>query len=247
MAEYRIDDLAREAGTTTRNVRGYQDRGLLPRPVRRGRIAIYSDMHLERLQVINRLLRKGFTTRHIADFFTGMQRGDDLAEVLGLEDVVSAPFASTHTATMTAAELKDLLNTTNPRHLAKLTEFGLIAEEPSSKSKQRRYRVLDTDTIEAYSRLVKLGVSLDGILTVHGKAAKEMADVASTLISAGRTFIAEQHHDGWLPETKDESAWAAELLAELRKAGMVSAHNVLNRELDAAMSNQLADYLGDRG
>ena len=45
--EYRIDDLARVAGTTTRNVRGYQDRGLLPRPVRRGRIAIYTDLHLD--------------------------------------------------------------------------------------------------------------------------------------------------------------------------------------------------------
>ena len=30
MAEYRIDDLARAAGTTVRNVRAYQDRGLLP-------------------------------------------------------------------------------------------------------------------------------------------------------------------------------------------------------------------------
>ena len=28
MTEYRIDDLAREAGTTTRNVRVYQDNGL---------------------------------------------------------------------------------------------------------------------------------------------------------------------------------------------------------------------------
>ena len=32
MAEYRIDDLARAAGTTARNVRAYQERGLLPPP-----------------------------------------------------------------------------------------------------------------------------------------------------------------------------------------------------------------------
>ena len=82
--EYRIDDLARVAGTTTRNVRGYQDRGLLPRPLRRGRIAIYTDLHLDRLRVINDLLRRGFTIRHIGEFLTGIQRGDDLADVLGL-------------------------------------------------------------------------------------------------------------------------------------------------------------------
>src|SRR5436305_1643105 len=45
-AEYRIDELAREAGTTVRNVRAYQDRGLLPPPRRSGRVGLYTDAHL---------------------------------------------------------------------------------------------------------------------------------------------------------------------------------------------------------
>src|ERR1700753_1342161 len=40
--EYRIDDLARLAGTTTRNIRVYRDRGLLPPPLRVGRIALFN-------------------------------------------------------------------------------------------------------------------------------------------------------------------------------------------------------------
>ena len=35
--EYTIDQLARAARTTVRNVRAYQDRGLIPPPERRGR------------------------------------------------------------------------------------------------------------------------------------------------------------------------------------------------------------------
>jgi DNA-binding transcriptional MerR regulator len=35
MTEYRIDELAREAGTTVRNVRAYQERGLLAPPAAR--------------------------------------------------------------------------------------------------------------------------------------------------------------------------------------------------------------------
>ncbi|PRC58401.1 MerR family transcriptional regulator, partial [Mycobacterium sp. ITM-2017-0098] len=35
--EYRIDELARLAGTTTRNIRVYRDRGLLHPPLRVGR------------------------------------------------------------------------------------------------------------------------------------------------------------------------------------------------------------------
>ena len=41
--EYRIDELARLAGTTTRNIRVYRDRGLLHPPLRVGRIALFND------------------------------------------------------------------------------------------------------------------------------------------------------------------------------------------------------------
>ncbi|MEV6137815.1 MerR family transcriptional regulator [Nocardia sp. NPDC051990] len=63
MPDYWIDDLARAAGNTTRNVRAYQERGLLPPPVGKdGRASVYDDSHLERLRLIDALLQRGFTT-----------------------------------------------------------------------------------------------------------------------------------------------------------------------------------------
>ncbi|MGV9713993.1 MerR family transcriptional regulator [Gordonia sp. NPDC003424] len=242
MTEYRIDDLARAAGTTTRNVRGYQDRGLLPRPVRRGRIAIYTDAHLARLKVINDLLRRGFTIRHIGDFLSGVQRGDDLADVLGLRELVSEPWSKAKSTTMSADDLRELLNSGNPAHFERLIEFGLIA--PKGSGHPDRYTILDRDTVSAYGRLVKLGIPLSGILDVHGKLDDEMAAVAKTVISAGRRAITEGHTDGWLPQTTAESDWAAELLSEMRKAGSISAHNALDRALDRDLARQLEDYLG---
>ena len=47
-----IDELARAAGTTVRNVRVYQDRGLLPPPERRGRLGLYGPDHLRRLRLV---------------------------------------------------------------------------------------------------------------------------------------------------------------------------------------------------
>ena len=47
-SEYSIDELARVAGTTVRNVRAYQDRGILPPPERRGRNGVYNHTHLAR-------------------------------------------------------------------------------------------------------------------------------------------------------------------------------------------------------
>ncbi|GAB17080.1 putative MerR family transcriptional regulator [Gordonia effusa NBRC 100432] len=241
MTEYRIDDLARAAGTTTRNVRGYQDRGLLPRPARRGRIAIYTDAHLTRLQVINNLLRRGFTIRHISDFLLGIQRGDDLADVLGLNEVVTEPWSTSTSTTMTAADLKELLNTASPVQMERLVEFGLI--EPIVDADPPAYQVNDADTIFAYSRLVKLGIPLANISEIHGRVDAEMSGIAATLISSGRRAITDQYSDGWLPQTDSESDWAAELLGELRRAGMISAHNMLNRALDRDMARQLSQYL----
>lgn len=112
MAEYRIDDLAREAGTTTRNVRVYQENGLLPRPQRRGRVAIYTDRHLKQLKAIIRLLGEGFTVKHILKFLTGLQRGEDLVEVLDLADLgelVTAPWSNPVSQSMTRDQLETRL------------------------------------------------------------------------------------------------------------------------------------------
>ena len=49
-------ELARLAGTTTRNIRVYRDRGLLHPPLRVGRIALYNDTHLTRLRLITSML-----------------------------------------------------------------------------------------------------------------------------------------------------------------------------------------------
>jgi len=74
----------------TRNIRAYRERGLLDPPQRHGRLAIYSEVHLAQLRVINKLLSKGFTSSHIADFFAAMRSGHDLVEMLGLQDVLGA-------------------------------------------------------------------------------------------------------------------------------------------------------------
>lgn len=84
MAEYRLEDLARESGVSTRNIRAYRERGLLHPPRRAGRTVLYDEVHLERLTMISELLGRGFTFTHIADFLARMDEGRDVADILGL-------------------------------------------------------------------------------------------------------------------------------------------------------------------
>ncbi|MFI6101688.1 MerR family transcriptional regulator [Lentzea sp. NPDC051213] len=54
-----IDEFAAEIGMTTRTVRSYQARGLLPAPNRQGRSPMYDDCHLTRMRTVLRLQHRG--------------------------------------------------------------------------------------------------------------------------------------------------------------------------------------------
>ncbi|WP_433733118.1 MerR family transcriptional regulator [Nocardia sp. CA-129566] len=112
-SEYTIDELARVADTTVRSVRVYHERGLLPSPEVRGRIGYYRSDHLERLQTISRLLSRGMKLNGIRELLEAWDRGDGLADVLGVaadHPTTEPPTTPQHAGTAReeqAAELPD--------------------------------------------------------------------------------------------------------------------------------------------
>jgi DNA-binding transcriptional MerR regulator len=81
-----VDQLARLAGTTTRNARAFQTLALLPRPTLDGRTGRYGQEHLDRLRSVLRLQRRGFSLSAIGALFEAWERGATLAQVLGFDD-----------------------------------------------------------------------------------------------------------------------------------------------------------------
>lgn len=81
-----LDELARLAGTTGRNVRAFQTQGLLPRPSLVGRTGVYGTEHVERLRTILRLQGEGFSLASIAVLFGALEAGLTLEQVLGVVD-----------------------------------------------------------------------------------------------------------------------------------------------------------------
>lgn len=108
VAEYTVDELAQAAATTVRNVRAYQDRGLLPPPARRGRLGIYSGEHLARLKLIGQLLERGYSIASIRELFSAWSQGRDLAQVLGLEQAIRGPGQPEQPVRLAFAELQAL-------------------------------------------------------------------------------------------------------------------------------------------
>jgi DNA-binding transcriptional MerR regulator len=257
VTEYRIDDLARVAGTTTRNVRVYQESGLLPRPQRRGRVAIYTDRHLSQLQAIIRLLSEGFTVKHILKFLTGLQRGEGLVEVLDLADLgelVTEPWSHPVPETMTREQLEAQLGPLNAATLRRLTANGIIevsgptgsaaesAESAESAEDADTYLVRDRRVIDDFGKLISRGMPLSAILKTTAAVDKKLDEAAQALSGAGHSEVVRQRGTGWYPGNDAELAWAADLIDVMRRVARRSAHASLDRALDAAVRAELRRY-----
>jgi len=94
-----IDELARRTHTTARNVRAYQERGLLAAPRLAGRTAYYDQSHADRLHIIHRLQKEGFSLAAIRALFDAWDNGISLTEVLGLGHALDAATSAKSDAT----------------------------------------------------------------------------------------------------------------------------------------------------
>ncbi|MCW2599214.1 MAG: transcriptional regulator, MerR family [Frankiales bacterium] len=178
MVEYRIDDLARAAGTTVRNVRVYQDRGLLPPPRREGRTGIYGEPHLARLRLIGQLLERGYTFAHIGEFLEAWQRGRNLSDLLGLEQVLTTPWSDEVDDYVNAEQLVERFGEISDTDLETLLAQELLVRDGD------RYRVPSPRLLHAGSELVRAGLPLSVVLELSGSLAKDMEASAKRLVDA---------------------------------------------------------------
>jgi DNA-binding transcriptional MerR regulator len=103
--ELTIDELARRAQLPVRTLREYHSMRVLPPPERRGRIGVYGAHHVERLALIGRLQRRGYSLAGIKDLLAAWEAGADLTTLLGVD---SGPGALDETTLrISAAELRE--------------------------------------------------------------------------------------------------------------------------------------------
>lgn len=80
-----IDELARSAGTTARQVRALQTHGLLTPPALVGRTGFYDREQLDRLRAVQRLQRQGFSLAGITVLFRALHDGLTVEDIVGLD------------------------------------------------------------------------------------------------------------------------------------------------------------------
>ncbi|WP_024799338.1 MerR family transcriptional regulator [Nocardia sp. BMG51109] len=244
MAEYRIDELARAAGTTSRNVRAYQERGLLPPPSRRsGRALIYDDTHLARLRIIDSLLQRGFTTAHIADFITSWETGKDLTEILGLQHAVTATWGKPEEPLEVPRELVDTFLGDPGGPPVRGDQLDRLAELELVRLQGDTVRFLRPELLETFAQLSTYGFDLSGLTELYAAMIARLEDIASLMVTAGKDRIVDQHGPGWLPDSDAEIADTTRMLNHLRDLGTRAVRSSLDQALDRVLQRELSAYL----
>lgn len=232
--DYRIDDLAQVAGTTVRNVRSYQDRGLLPPPRREGRIGWYSDEHLARLRLIGALLERGYSLANIDELIATWESGGDLHDLLGLENALTHPFSDETPSFLHPGELAELFGTIDPVAIAKAIQLGILVPEGP------RFRVPSLRLLRAGAELHRAGVPLPALLDEVVALRLLAEQVAERFVNLVQTHIFDRYGDA-MPPPK-EAAPLAELILRIRPL----AKQVVDTELSRALENHIRAGMGVR-
>ncbi|MER6516520.1 MerR family transcriptional regulator [Streptomyces sp. NPDC001553] len=181
---YRREDVARAAGVKVRNLRYYQERGLLPPPRREGRVAWYSEDHLTRLRLINDLLGRGYTVNGISELLDAWERGGGLSQLLGLERAMTRDWVQEVPVTMTLAELGALFGpTANAEDTRRAVELGYVRIDGD------RVTHLSGRLLEATLTLVRQGVPLAEILDAADFVQAQAAALADRFVGLFRRHV----------------------------------------------------------
>ncbi|TDU74755.1 MULTISPECIES: MerR family transcriptional regulator [unclassified Streptomyces] len=181
---YRREDLAAAAGVKVRNLRYYQERGLLPPPRREGRIAWYSADHLTRLRLISDLLGRGYTVNGIAELLHAWEAGGGLSQLLGLERAMTRDWVQEEPVTMTLAELRELFGpAATAEDTRRAAQLGYVRIE-GDRVTHRSGRLL-----EATLTLVRQGVPLAEILDAGDFVQTQAAALADRFVGLFRRHV----------------------------------------------------------
>lgn len=194
---YRVEELAAKADTSVDTIRYYQARNLLPPPTRVGRVAWYSDDHLERLARIRRLQARGFGLAVIRRLLDGELDYADEALIAAVatetgatEDRPSPPaVAVAGGAWLTIEELATRSGIPLPL-LESVVREGLLV--PHRAQGEDRYSHADVAAAAAGLRLLEQGLPLPELLELARRHTVAMRATAERAVELFDRYVRQR-------------------------------------------------------
>lgn len=240
-AEYRIEDLAHASGATVRTIRGYQDRGLLPTPERRGRANVYGETHLARLRQIADLLERGYTLASIKELLEAWDAGRGLGGVLGLVAEVHGPWTDEQADRITRDELSALFGGgPDDAAVAEAVGLGVLEEIPGCEDE---FVVPSPQELAVAVELHAAGVPLNAISGHLRELRGQVEQIASRFLEFTTEHVFARYL-GHSPPTDADAAEAASLVRKLRPLAQQTVDAELARAMRLFATRHLQHHLG---
>jgi DNA-binding transcriptional MerR regulator len=223
-----IDELARLTGVPTRTIRHYQSEKVLPAPEKQGRIALYRDVHVRRLELIAQLQDRGLSLKAIREALRDAEQGRlSLEDWLGLSDQIRRPWSEDAPVLLSEDELARHLAGRRPGLLAELAASGLVREQAGLPP---TYLVPSPGLLDVALRLEAAGVGLTLSSAAAALMRKHLRRAADDLVS----HFVRHAGDGLGQDT----AATAEALGALRELSAEAVRLVFAREIERALGER---------
>lgn len=235
--EYRIEELARIAGTTTRNIRVYRDRGLLHPPLRVGRIALFNDTHLTRLRLITSLLDRGYNISHVREMLSAWEEGKNVGDMLGLESAIAGSWATEKPERMSVADAKRLVD--DDAGFERMVGLGVIRLEDGEAV------IVRPKLIEAFNDIRQYGVATGKLIDLHENIAPLIDQISGILVQAGIEEVVDRIKPGSALPPDTEMAELITMLVRFRTQAVSAVSATLAFSIESTIESAVGQILGD--
>jgi DNA-binding transcriptional MerR regulator len=232
-----IDELARTAGTTSRNVRSYQTRDLLPPPKVVGRVGYYDEGHLARLRLIARAQARGFSLASIGELLRAWQDGKGISDLLGFEEALTAPWSDEPEARLDAEALQAMFPTAtlSPPVAARAVALGVLVPDGDA------FRVPSPRLLHIGAELVALGVPLEAALDVLVALRADTDRIAALFVDLFEGFVWDPFEAAGMPA--EALPRVTDILRRLRPLASMAVLSTLAGSMEEAVGRAAVDHV----
>jgi DNA-binding transcriptional MerR regulator len=253
-ANLTIDELARQSGVTSRNIRAYQTRGLLPSPRMEGRVGYYDDAHLARLQYIASLQDRGFSLAAIQCLLEAWDQGRGLNEVLGFEEALNAPWSDETPARVSVERLMEMFpeGLEDPSLLDRSMALGLVTvvgDTSPGTASEEYFEAPSPILLKVGAELVAAGIPLAAVLDEYERLVADADRIAGRFVELFESNVWEPFVAAGMPQ--DRLSEVTEALQRARPTASMAmdaalAH-AMERAVAASAARQVARFMPGSG
>jgi DNA-binding transcriptional MerR regulator len=229
--EMTIDELARATGTTVRNIRAHQSRGLLPPPDIRARTGYYGREHVARLRMIKAMQAEGFRLDAIGRLLE--QPGAAAEQILKFGRALLRSFGDTVPELATTSQLAERFGGRLDRRVVRKAErLGLLRRLGDD-----RWEIRNPTLVGAGEQLAAMGIPLSHAIAVAEQINQHTRAIANAYV---RLFLSDvMGHDSSARRSEAEWQRLNDALERLRPIAV----EAIRAGFDQAMAELVEEQL----